>query len=252
MDSSNQEMPVSLSEKESIKSPKVFVNKLPEDVAKGSTLTFEDNFYSNPDDFDFFYMAEIAKMYKLDPGTDYDEIKILSEDADNREIIKKKLQGESLNSYNVADVIIPEASKLDVPNMDYPEDFFKRFNYLPENGMVKIYTVQMDQVEHVYIGGGLDTEAYANVQKGYYGDENKNPTYFSTDFELAMSHMQDEEGGNRPILIEVSFKKLMELRTLFQDPESLYIGSEEDKTFIAFHGIPTGAIERVLVLEKNK
>lgn len=252
MYNSNQEIPVSLSEKELTKPSEVFINRLPVGIAKGSTLTFEDSFYSNPDDFDFFYMSEIAKTYNLDPVKDYDKIKKLSADGGNREIIKKKLQGESLNSYNVADVIIPEASKLDVPNMDYPEDFFKRFNYLPENGMVKIYTVQMDQVEHVYIGGGLDTEAYANVQKGYYGDENKNPTYFSTDFELAMSHMQDEEGGNRPILIEVSFKKLMELRTLFQDPESLYIGSEEDKTFIAFHGIPTGAIERVLVLEKNK
>lgn len=252
MYNSNQEIPVSLSEKDLNKLPKLFVNKLPADVAKGSMLTFNDSFYSNPDDFDFFYMSEIAKTYNLDPVKDYDKIKKLSADGGNREIIKKKLQGESLNSYNVTDVIIPEPSKLDVPNMDYPKDFFERFDHLPESGMVKINSTEMDQVEHVYIGSGLDAEAYKNISKGYYGDENENPTYFSTDFELAMSHMHDEEGGTKPILIEASLKKILESRTIFQDPESLYIGSEEGKTFIAFHGIPTSAIERVLVLEKVK
>ena len=251
MDNSNQETPINISEKEVTEHPKVLVNNLPTDVAKGSTITFKDSFYSNPYDFDFFYMAEIAKKYNLDPVADYEKIQELSKDEDNREIVKKKLQGESLNTFSVTEVIIPENSKEDTPNFDYPEAFFERFNHLPQEGMVKINPAELNQAEHLYIGGGKNTEAFGNIQKGFYGDENENPTYFTNDFELAMSHMHDGNGADKPVLIEISSKKLTELRTIFQDPESLYIESEKGKTFIAFHGIPVNSIERIITLEKT-
>ena len=252
MDNSNQETPINISEKEVTEHPKVVVNKLPTDIVKGSQITFRDSFYSNPDDFDFFYMAEIAKKYNLDPASDYDKIRELSQDENNREIIKKKLQSESSNTCNVTEAIIPENSKEDIPNFDYPEAFFERFNHLPQGGMVKINPAELHQAEHLYIGGGQTTEAFDNIQKGFYGDENEYPTYFTTDFELAMSHMHDGNEADKPVLIEISSKKLSESRTIFQDPESLYIKSEKGKTFIAFHGIPVSAIERIITLEKNE
>lgn len=251
MDNSNQETPINLSENELVEHVKIFVNKLPDNITKGGIINSTDTFLSNPDDFEFFYMLEIAKTHSLDPDKDYEEIKTLSEDENNREIIKKKLREESENSYKVTDIIIPTPSKTETPKMDYPRTFFERFDHLPDGGMVKINPAEMNQVEHVYIGGGLGMEAYNNIQNGFYGDENDNPTYFSTDYELAMSHMHDY-GDSSPILIEASPKKILESRTIFQDPESFYIGSEEGKTFIAFHGIPVSAIERILVLEKTK
>lgn len=223
------------------------IKTLPPETTVGTKITFKDNFTSNPDEFDFFYMTKIAKIYNLDSQKDYEKILQMSKDPAITATIKNNLDQESITSFEVTEKIILNNSNEQDENKNYDKSFFERFKYLENNGMFEVNPTELSNVQKFYIGGSLDTSAANNMLQNHsYGDLDKNPTYFTTDYELAMSHLPD----NKPILIEISSSKLLSLRKIFRDPESLYIESESGKTFMSFHGVPNEAIEKILVLNK--
>ena len=223
---------------------------LPPETVVGTTITFNNTIGSNPDEFKFIYMLEISKKYNLDPKKDYEKILEMSQNPNVTSQIKESIIENSLSSYVVTEEITPPVADEQEKVMDYNSDFFKRFDYLEDSGIVEATPTELEGIQKVYIGGGTDTPAFASLEQGIYGDPDNSPTYFSTDYELAMSHMYDENGETRSILIEVSLPKLLELRKIFRDPESLSIDQESGKTFITFHGVPTSVIDRILVLKK--
>ena len=231
---------------ESVFLSKPIIEELPADTLAGSKITFTNTLESNPDQFDTYYPWTIAKEFNLDPTIDSEKIEQLSRDASIREIIKNKLEKDSLKSYKVTEVRPVEKTSPET-RLDYNAEFFKNFDNLPNSGIAEVKDEELRGVDKVYIGTSINTPAFENTAElGIYGDENVSPTYFSSSYKVAMSHLSDDA----PALIEVSLSKLMEYRKILRDPESLYIEAESGKTFITFHGIPTEAIERILILTK--
>lgn len=221
-------------------------NPLPPDTKVGSTVTFKDTIASSGE-FGMLTMLRISQDYGLDPNKDYEEIVRLSKDPNVSKSINEKLTQDSSKSY---EVIGQYAAPSNIPGQvltDFDDRFFSRFDYLENSGQEVVGEDELGSVDRFYIGGGLTTTAFANMEKsGVYGDMGDSPTYFSTDHELAMTHMEDDH----PVLIEISAAKLQQYRTIFRDPESLYVDSESGKTFIDFHGIPAEAVIRILLLKK--
>lgn len=222
--------------------------ELPTNTAIGNKITFDNTITSDANEFNAIYMIKIAKKYNLDPKNDYEKIEKMSKDPSITESLKKELEQDSQKSYIVTEITTAERKQPDV-RKDYDVDFFKRFDYLPNSGIAEVKEEELKDVNKIYIGTGINTPAFENIEKlGIYGDENLSPTYFSTNYKVAMSHMSDELNDVKPALIEISLSKLKQYRKILRDPESLYIKNESGKTFITFHGIPTEAIERIFVL----
>ncbi|MEK7450945.1 MAG: hypothetical protein AAB662_03360 [Patescibacteria group bacterium] len=227
------------------------IEKLPTDTTIGSKITFNNTVESNPDEFGVFYMWKIAGKYNLDPKRDYEKIKQMSLDPSITNAFDKEIKQDALRSYTVTEITSAGKKPPEVKKT-YDKDFFQRFNYLPNSGIAEVTDEELKDVDKIYIGTGVNTPAFKNIDTlGIYGDENLNPTYFSTSYKVAMSHMPDEINGVKPALIEISLSKLRLYRKILRDPESLYIKGESGKTFITFYGIPAEAIERILVLTKN-
>ena len=229
----------------------IIIKKLPKDIVVGSEISFTDTLLSNPDEFTAFYSFKIAKKFNLDPETDYQKIKDLSNDKEIIEEIKNELLESANKRYIVTEMIIPGERTYAVDIDMNPEDearFFERFDYLQNSGAFQVSEEQLQDVEELYIGGGIGTSAYDNLESiGVYGATVGAPTYFSTDYEVALSHMNTDV--EKPILIVLSTDKL-DKSGIYQDPESLNVAAEAGKTFIKFHGVKTDAIKRILVLKK--
>lgn len=230
----------------------VLTKTLPPETKVGTEITFTNTILSNTEEFEPIILMRLAQVHNLDPADNYEEITRMAQNPDVVNPIKEQLQQESKRSYIVTEEITPPGlEEKPEPKLDCNHKFFERFDYLPDNGVSEVPVEEFLGAEKVYIGGGLNTSAFANMKRQYlYGDSEDNPTYFSTDYEVAMTHMLDEEKGVKPVLVEVSLPRLLEQRRIFRDPESFYIKKESGKTFIAFHGIPTCVIERVLVLKE--
>lgn len=167
------------------------VEELPASTSVGSELTFNNTIDSNPDEFNAIYMFEIAKKYNLDPKKDYEKIVQMSQDPSITEVLRKELEQDSLKSYTVTEIASVE-KKPPVIKKDYDRNFFKKFDYLPNNGIAEVTDEELKDVDKIYIGTGIDMPAFKNMDRlGIYGDQNSNPTYFSTNYKVAMSHMQD-------------------------------------------------------------
>ncbi len=227
-------------------------NPLPDQTDIGDMINFTDTIISNSEEFNSVLWLEIAKKFDLNPSNDqdYQEIQELGEDDQITQSIKEKLTKQAERSYQVIEIVKPASDAQAEPNLSYGQEFFSRFNHLSNNGIKEINPQKLRQAKVGYIGGGINTEAYESMsEKQIYGGQGNQPTYFSTDYETAMTHIADE--NDQPILIEISLDELAECRQALQDPESTYIENEEGKTFIVFNGIPTQAVSRILVLEKK-
>lgn len=219
-------------------------NPLPA-VETGSIVGF-NNTLASSGEFDLLTMIKIAQIRNLDPVEDYKKILDLLKDPNESEAARKQVANESGEKFKVTGIYA--APKVDIVPKDdgfYP-DFFKPNHN--DQGIHQVTPSEISKVEYGYIGGGQNTSAFKNMlSDGVYGDSQKYPTYFSTDYELAMSHLPDEDGA--PVLLEVDTSKLLKYRSVYRDPESLSIGSESGKTFIVFHGVPNEAIKRIITLE---
>jgi hypothetical protein len=226
----------------------VAAKPLPVEARVGSVITFTNTLSSNMDDFQVILQMEVARRFGLD---DPAQAERLCQDPKIADPIKKELAAAAIRSFRVVEELKPVSRGTSEPQLDHNPDFFDRFYYLENSGIAEVSDNELEGVDKVYIGGGVATPAFRSLEEnGVYGDVGDNPTYVATDYETAMSHMNDEEGEDKAILVEISLAKLRESRRLLRDPESLYIESESGKTFIAFHGIPAEAIERVLVLSQ--
>ncbi len=83
-------------------------------------------------------------------------------------------------------------------------------------------------------------------QFGVYGSA-KQVTYLTRDFERAIAHSPKGDGSHILLLI-LSTKKLMELRDVFIDPESLSMRNEYMRNFVVPHGLPVGSIIKAYTL----
>lgn len=95
-----------------------------------------------------------------------------------------------------------------------------------------------------YIGTGksVNEKAWKNFhKKGIYGSAGKEFTYFSNDMEVALSHAPYDDTA----LIEINIPELSRHREIFSDPESSYVPSEKNKTFVVMGGIPKEAITKI-------
>jgi len=230
----------------------IITNPLPDQTKVGDVINFTDTIISNTEEFDSVLWLEIARKFDLNPSNDqdYQKIQELAKDDQITQSIKEKLTQQAERSYQVVDIVCPESDIQAEPNLDYDQGFFSQFNHLPNNGIKKIDPQELRQVKVGYIGGGINTEAYKIMSESQiYGGQGNQPTYFSTDYEMAMTHIADE--NDQPILIEVSLTELTKRRQALQDPESTYIEDEKGKSFIVFNGIPSQAITRILVLKKE-
>jgi len=228
--------------------------KLSENITVGDSITFTDTIASNTDEFELSLWIKIAKNHNLDPQKDEDHKKIISMSKDPNVVgpIKEELAQESMRSYAVTEIINPQTPNQPDPQFDYNQNFFERFNFLPNSGIEEVTSESVQGTKKAYIGGGSKTTAFTNIEEyETYGDTQDSPTYLSTDYEIAMTHISDQEERGKPILVQVSLPKLFEYRKVFKDPESDYIESEREKTFIAFHGIPLNCIDKIFVLEKQ-
>lgn len=225
-------------------------HSLPSNTTIGSILSFEDTLKGNTEEFEAFTLWEIKKQH---PEATYEEIIEMAKDPAISETTKMKLKKESQTSLTVIDELQPPRTSTAIMEKTQPEDeaFFKKKAELfdsPENGKFEVKPEEFANIENVYIGGGHDTGAFKNmVIKGVYGDSGNIPTYFTTDYRVACSHIQDKES----ILIEINLKDLLKLRKVYRDPESLFIKDESGKTFVLFNGVPVNVIKRIFVIAQR-
>ncbi len=230
---------------------KITSNPLPAGTDVGDEISFTNTITSNVDDFKMFLWLEIAKKHNLDPQKDYEKIVQMAENQEVRKEIKDQLQKESRQTYRVKKVLNLAADSKPETHFNHDENFFERFNHLPNSGIAEVSLEELKNIDRAYIGGDLKSPAYENTRENHlYGDQESKPTYLSTDYETAMSHMANESEDSTPILVEVSIDELLKYRKLLRDPESLSVEAESGKTFISFYGIPTTAINKILVLEE--
>jgi hypothetical protein len=175
----------------------------------------------------------------------------MSKDTSISETITQKLKSESKISLTVINELKPPQTHTSkIIETENDKFFQEKYKYLDstENNKFEIKPEEFKDIEKVYIGGGVNTEAFKNMTKeGVYGDSRNIPTYFTTDYTLACSHIQDTQSA----LIEIDLKKLLELRKTYRDPESLSIESESGKTFILFNGIPVNAIQKIFIVTRS-
>lgn len=230
--------------------------QLPSDITQGSTISYISTLTGNEYERSTLATIELAKR---NPNLTYGEVMEMAKDPEILNPIETQLEADSHHTYLVEEEIIPtRKTNPDSVNTEADaETFFKeklaflkeKYDFTPYNGIMQISNNELVAIENIYIGGGSDTSAFKNIDgSGIYGDLGDNPTYFTSDFEVACSHMQESQ----PILIEIDTKKLLDLRKTYRDPESFYIQDESGKTFITFNGIPIEAIKRILVLKKLK
>lgn len=91
--------------------------------------------------------------------------------------------------------------------------------------------------QHVYVGTDRESKAFSGAVAGIYGSPGAEFTYFTNDWQLALSH-----SGEKPVLLEVEVKRLAKTRQIFPDPESTRIAAEKGKTFVVMGGIPLNAM----------
>lgn len=163
--------------------------------------------------------------------------------------------------------------KYEVKGIEKPSGYSKKITFLQQAGAFKKFITNFYKGEKSlikqsmdplgpalfkgkkgYIGTSKDPvhikpEVWGNINKfGIYGSLESYPTYFSIDYELAVSHIIDRKG--KGYLIEVDLDKLKELRQVFFDPEMRNISGEAGKTFITMYGIPVEAINKIYELQQ--
>lgn len=165
--------------------------------------------------------------------------------------------------------------KYEVKGIEKPSGYSKKITFLQQAGAFKKFITNFYKGEKSlikqsmdplgpalfkgkkgYIGTSKDPvhikpEVWGNINKfGIYGSLESYPTYFSIDYELAVSHIIDRKG--KGYLIEVDLDKLKELRQVFFDPEMRNISGEAGKTFITMYGIPVEAINKIYTVQVDQ
>lgn len=232
----------------------ITTQQLPPNTTIGSTISFTDTLQGNIEEFGAFILFELKKQH---PESTYEEVTEMSKDSSITNPVKEKLMAEAQSTFVVTNEIQPpEPISMPINNsgvddnkffQERANNFLLRSDNYSKRGGVEVSAEEFGNTQKLYIGGGYDTQAFQNINSsGVYGDSNEKPTYFTTDYTVACSHINDEQ----PVLIEIDCQELLKQRKAYRDPESLYIKDESGKTFITFNGIPTNVISRILLIKK--
>ena len=228
-------------------------HSLPSDTTIGSILSFEHTLTGDVDQYELFTLLEIKKQ---NPDATYEEVIQMAKDPSISEPVKTKLKKESQKSFIIVDELqtpqnsIPTTTKTETEESILFKQFEKKTKLFgsTENIQLEVNQEEFGNIENVYIGGGRNTEAFKNmITNGVYGDLGDIATYFTTDYRVACSHIQN----NEPILVEIDLKELLKQRKVYRDPESLFIEDESGKTFVLFNGIPVNIIKRIFVIAEE-
>lgn len=149
--------------------------------------------------------------------------------------------------------------------IDEPKKDIRITKYLKEILTTKTLTpvTQSDiDSDYLYHGGGITyTREEWNLgrspinkigvmkKNGIHGAKNR-VTYVTNRFESAFAHSPREKGSEILFLI-ISTSKLMGMRNIFIDPESLTMNDEFMKHFVVPNGIPVSAIEGAFILKSD-
>lgn len=180
-------------------------NPLPSNTTVGSVLSFEDTLKGNVDEFDAFILFELKKRY---PEATYEQITQMAKDPALTDSVKTQLKKEAQTNLEVTNELTPPSVPIsnETPILTNNESFFKekslKFNSTTDT-KIEVVPEEFGNIENVYIGGGYNTEAFKNMYyKGVYGDAGNIPTYFTTDYTTACSHIRDTQ----PVLLEINLK----------------------------------------------
>lgn len=235
----------------------IFNKRLPnQKTSIGNEISFINTIGFSHESVSFNIKQKIAEGFQLS----LDDNKKIQELLKNKKLIdgiKRELLTSQRRTYVITEIFVPKKTAAEIKN-GYEKDFFpKCFGRSLKEGVITVDENEMKNSKVGYIGTSNIFEHYDNIRKqGIYGDAQNYPTYFTTDYRVAMSHLPSEDGdgktleGETPTLIEISIPQLMKYRQIFRDPESLNISSESGKTFITFYGIPSIAIKRIISLKR--
>ncbi|MFC1649319.1 hypothetical protein ACFL2C_01220 [Patescibacteria group bacterium] len=87
-------------------------------------------------------------------------------------------------------------------------------------------------------------------ERGVYGPKYGRVTYVTSDFHRAIAH-SPRGVGSENVLLKIAVGRLLEKRSVFNDPESLSMVDEFGHNFVVPRGIPVSAIEGAYLLRSD-